>query len=43
MLAANNAQEILNEAELICSADEVSRAVTRLALEIDKSLVYALD
>jgi len=38
MLAAKNAKEILNEAELICSADEVSQAVARLAQEIEKSL-----
>lgn len=38
MLAVKNAKETLNEAELICSADEVSQAVTRLAQEIGKSL-----
>lgn len=38
MLAAKNAKEILDEAELICSAEEVSRAVARLAQEVDKSL-----
>lgn len=38
MLAVKNAKEILNEAELICSAAEVSQAVARLAQEIEKSL-----
>jgi hypoxanthine phosphoribosyltransferase len=38
MLAAKNATEILNEADLICSPDEVSQAVARLAREIKESL-----
>lgn len=38
MLSVQNAKEILNEAELICSAAEVSQAVARLAQEIDQSL-----
>lgn len=38
MLAAKNAQEILDHAELICSAAEVSQAVARLAQEIGAAL-----
>lgn len=38
MLAAQEAKDILDQAEMICSADQVSQAVTRLAGEIGQAL-----